>query len=120
MRTWSIFSSSEHRPTPCARITGLPLSAAEEGYHHCCEVLLRYRANIHAVDNRGRTALHLASQQISLLGNTECGAKTKVSEILLNARTDPNAVDERGQTAEEIALAIRNNDVVGFLRSITD
>jgi len=69
------------------------------------------------VDNSGRTALHLASQQMSLLGNTERGAKTKVSELLLNARADPNALDDRGQTPEEIALAICDNDVVGFFRS---
>lgn len=59
------------------------LSAAEAGYAGCCEVLLKHRADINATSKAGNTALQLATNPQTLLGNSHPRARQRVLATLL-------------------------------------
>jgi len=78
------------------------ISAAEEGWSASCQVLLHFRADVHAVDSSGKTALHHAVAP-TVLGNAARDAKAKIVDMLLQARASLNAADNDGRLALHIA-----------------
>jgi len=92
------------------------LSAAQEGYDKCVEVLLEFRADVNAVDHEERSILHLAAAQLTTLGNSERGCRARIVEHALKARANPLALDKGGWTAMEAALSGGFDDVAGVLR----
>mmetsp|Transcript_54204 Transcript_54204/g.129146 ORF Transcript_54204/g.129146 Transcript_54204/m.129146 type:complete len:592 (-) Transcript_54204:75-1850(-) len=83
------------------------LSAAEAHYPCCCRTLLKHKADITAIDDKGRTALHLAVDPLSILYNQEQGCSLEVITILLEARADVTAQDNRGMTALDLAEELK-------------
>jgi ankyrin repeat protein len=74
------------------------LSAAEKGDQTVVRLLLQNRANGHARDSKGRTALILATMNEDV----------KIVELLLQHRVKPDAQDSKGRTA--LILAAMNGD----------
>eukprot|EP00971_Amphidinium_carterae_P205423 4076840-Amphidinium_carterae.1 len=79
------------------------LGAAAEHYPDCVKALLQKRADVHAVDKRGKTALHLTVNPLAVLGNTEANATLECIAILLEAQSDVHTEDADGKTAIDIA-----------------
>mmetsp|Transcript_54997 Transcript_54997/g.128620 ORF Transcript_54997/g.128620 Transcript_54997/m.128620 type:complete len:662 (-) Transcript_54997:63-2048(-) len=84
------------------------MSAAQEGLPTSCQVLLEFRACIHAKDLHGKTALHHAADPVLMLGNLDRDGKCDVLDVLLNARADVEAVDDEQMTPFEIAMQSHN------------
>mmetsp|Transcript_57975 Transcript_57975/g.107092 ORF Transcript_57975/g.107092 Transcript_57975/m.107092 type:complete len:118 (+) Transcript_57975:2-355(+) len=91
------------------------LSAAMEGYDKCCALMLEFRADIHAVDSRKRTILHLAANPMTTLGNSVQGCRVSVLKIGLEAGVDKVAVDDRGKTALQTAYEHGSVDIIDIL-----
>jgi len=91
------------------------LSAAEEGFPECLEVLMEHRADIQAVDHQGRNALHLAAPHLAIMGNDSHGARVKAIHVLLAARVDAKRVDSHGRTPLQIALEGSHIEAVQLL-----
>lgn len=69
------------------------MSAAKAGYADCCRLLMMHSANVQACGDDGRTALHLATDPLSLLGNQDHDAKLQVARVLLSSWADPVLCD---------------------------
>jgi len=93
------------------------LSACEEGYPLCVEVLLEFRADIGAVDHMRRSALHLAAHPLAILGNPVQDAKLHVVEALLKAKASTNCVDSQGRTPLQVATAL-GFESAGFVMQV--
>mmetsp|Transcript_56259 Transcript_56259/g.134069 ORF Transcript_56259/g.134069 Transcript_56259/m.134069 type:complete len:654 (+) Transcript_56259:75-2036(+) len=93
------------------------LSAAQEGYDKCVEVLLEFRADVRAVDNEQRGMLHLAGESLSTLGNSEEGCRLRVVQLALQARADPSARDSRGNTPLQACLTAGNDDIAALIQT---
>mmetsp|Transcript_58915 Transcript_58915/g.140617 ORF Transcript_58915/g.140617 Transcript_58915/m.140617 type:complete len:591 (-) Transcript_58915:39-1811(-) len=79
------------------------LGAAAEHYPDCCQLLLERRADVHATDIHGNTALHLAVNPLTVAGNPEAGAALDVISLLLQARAKVQACNHQGQTPLDLA-----------------
>jgi len=91
------------------------LSAAENGYPLCVQALLDFRADVHAVNNLGEGALHLAARPASILGNVDMRGRIDVLQMLLQARASPNIADNQGRTPIAIATERRFPEAVDVL-----
>jgi len=91
------------------------LSAAMEGYDECCALLLEFRADVHAVDARKRTILHLAANPMTTLGNSAPGCRVNVLKLGLEAGVDKLAKDDRGMTALQIAYQHGSVEIADIL-----
>jgi len=91
------------------------LSAAMEGYDQCCAVMLEFRADVHAVDARKRTILHLAANPMATLGNSVEGCRVNVLKLGLEAGVDKLAEDDQGKTALQTAHEHGSVEIVAIL-----
>mmetsp|Transcript_11014 Transcript_11014/g.25171 ORF Transcript_11014/g.25171 Transcript_11014/m.25171 type:complete len:597 (+) Transcript_11014:146-1936(+) len=91
------------------------ISSADEGYPLCTEVLLEFKANIHATDKAGCTALHRAAYPLAILGNMEVDGKLKVLKVLIKGRANLDRQNSAGKTALQIAVAASFFDAVDLL-----
>ena len=65
--------------------------------------LLQANANVHAVNNNGRTALHFAAWN----------GRARVADVLLQANASTTAVDKNGDTPVQLAERLRQAQRVG-------
>mmetsp|Transcript_24418 Transcript_24418/g.64347 ORF Transcript_24418/g.64347 Transcript_24418/m.64347 type:complete len:229 (-) Transcript_24418:113-799(-) len=97
----------------CKEIGFTPLlSAADSGYPDCVRVLIRYRADTAICDNKGRSALLLAADPLSLEGNASDDAKLDVIKALLDAGAPYSTL----LSAHEIAKDLRSEGAEKMLR----
>ena len=110
--------------------------AAQNGCVQVVKVLLEKGASIEAVDENGKTALHLAAEcevEISLENKANIEARNededvmatlqsfaqkgrvKVVEVLLEKGANIEAVDEDGKTALHLAAEFNNSEVIKVL-----
>jgi len=79
------------------------LSACVQGYPLCCQALLDFSADVHSVTHLGQTGLHLAAEQLTMVGNPDLNARLEVLRLLLKADADPSRLDSSGCTALQVA-----------------
>mmetsp|Transcript_64475 Transcript_64475/g.119955 ORF Transcript_64475/g.119955 Transcript_64475/m.119955 type:complete len:577 (-) Transcript_64475:47-1777(-) len=80
------------------------LSAAEQHYAQCVAVLLQHRADLHAKDSKGRTALHLAANPVTILGNLEPESTLSTLLVLARAGAQLEAQDNSGKTPLQVGF----------------
>merc|ERR1712217_74171 len=81
------------------------LEAAVTARDNVCSILLENGADVNACGSDGRTALHLAADPVTLVGNHAPCAKLAIARILLVHRANLRLLDEVGQTALDVAVA---------------
>uniref|UniRef100_A0A0G4I3Y5 Uncharacterized protein n=1 Tax=Chromera velia CCMP2878 TaxID=1169474 RepID=A0A0G4I3Y5_9ALVE len=80
------------------------LEAAYQGSAEVVSVLLKNGADIHAVDNRGNTALHHAVQMKGMGGSgVELEKRLRIAELLVKGGIDVGYFNNSGRTARENA-----------------
>ena len=72
----------------------LLLGLCKSGSHDVLKLLVKHGADVHAMDDRGRTLLHIASQH----------ARPDVVKVLIASGADVSKVDEDDSTALDLAL----------------
>jgi ankyrin repeat protein len=80
--------------------------ASEMGHESTVRALVSLGADVTAVDAEGSTPLHAAAGHPS----------AAICALLLADGADANARDKKGRTAADIALAVRDQGVVSFVR----
>jgi ankyrin repeat protein len=81
----------------------------KSSYETCAEALLARKADPNAVDNNGRTALHLVA------GTKCCGSST--AKLLLKYGANRAARDKQGHTPAEVAKAAGRVELIPVLSS---
>ena len=101
------FEDSFHAYIGCKTESGFtPLHiAVSNGYLDMCQMLLEYKADVHARDNKGNTPLHLALSDNHL----------DISRILLEYNAEVNSRNEDGSTPLLIASSNGNIDIFRLL-----
>ena len=85
-------------------------AAAHHGHAGTVEVLLAHKADVNAVDEKLRTALHVAASSTS--------QDTRVFKCLLNNAANPDQLDAGGKTALDLA-AVGQQAARDVLRPVT-
>eukprot|EP00295_Goniomonas_pacifica_P007333 CAMPEP_0175838020 /NCGR_PEP_ID=MMETSP0107_2-20121207/18008_1 /TAXON_ID=195067 ORGANISM="Goniomonas pacifica, Strain CCMP1869" /NCGR_SAMPLE_ID=MMETSP0107_2 /ASSEMBLY_ACC=CAM_ASM_000203 /LENGTH=262 /DNA_ID=CAMNT_0017151563 /DNA_START=166 /DNA_END=954 /DNA_ORIENTATION=+ len=91
--------NKDSQQTPLHRSTA-------SGHARVSRMLVRAKANVHALDNEGRTPLHWSADN----------GRASVSQMLIRAHADVHATDNEGKTPLDIAAQLGHSAVVALLQ----
>ena len=92
------------------------MKAAEEGHVEICEMLLASRADITAMNKKGRDALSFAAAPSMKRPSSD--KHRYAVRLLVERGADPLRKDERNQTAKERAKQEGRDDIVKCLEEL--